>query len=221
MIYIKTKIQNIECDTETDECVMRLLQGTLYKTGNWNQYYLYCEEVLLNDKVCWGKIGKYEGPLPTVEEVAEDMIDNFSEEHRKLTPELGNEDKIPRKITRSITLLPLESLVEIFISEINKSKVEISNAIIFEKKPPSLRFEGCTYRWNLHDNIIIQMVDDEIPEYDNFFVQVNPGDQVFRKKTDSRGYPPSCGVENKDMDVIMIVKGISKNKADEQNIKPF
>ena len=39
------------------------------------------------------------------------------------------------------------------------------------------------------------------------WLKVNPTDQVLYQKTDRRGYPPSCGTENKEKDVIIIVKG--------------
>lgn len=206
MINIKANIQNVEYNTETDENVMSFMQGTLYKKDE--QYYLFCESVLLNNKVFWAKMGKYEGDLPTEKEITEDMIDNFDEATRKRIPALGNEPKIQRRITRSITLFPRDKLPELFISEIKKSKVDIGNAIIIEKEYPALNFEGSTYSLNIHDCMFLNRQSPTIEFGEGeYWLKVNPYDQVFKQKTDRRGYPQSCGVENKDKDVIVIVKG--------------
>lgn len=212
VINIKANIQGVECDTETDENVMSFMGGTLYKTND--QYYLYCESVLLNNRVYWGRFGEYEGDLPTIRDVVEDMVENFDEETRKMIPLLGDDPLIPRKITKSITRLPLVSLPGLFIGEIQKSKVEIGNAIIIEKEQSlSLQFEGSTYSVNLHGNTLYSRSSNLIKiSDDEYWIKVNPGDQVLRKQTDSRGYPPSCGVENKEKDVIMIIKQTPKEK---------
>lgn len=213
VINIKAIIQNVEYNTETDEEIMQFMQGTLYKKDD--QYYLFCESVLLNNKVRWGKAGEYDGDLPTVKEVFEDMINNFEEDIRKRCPMLGNEPMIPRKITNSITLLPRDKLPELFISEIKKSKIDIGNAIIIEKEYPAMRFEGHTYSLNIHDcafydrqSNIIEFGEGE------FWIKRNPGDELVKGKTDKRGYPSSCGVENAEKDVIMIIKEKAKEKPD-------
>lgn len=205
-MYIKTVIQNVEYNTELDENVMPFLQGTLYKKDD--QYYLFCESILLNNKVYWSKMGKYDGDLPTEKEITEDVVDNFDEATRKRIPALGNELKIPRKITKSITLIPFEKLPGMFISEIKKSKVNIGNAIIIEKEFPALQFEGSTYSLNIHDCMFLNRQSPTIEFGEGeYWLKVNPCDQVFKQKTDRRGYPHSCGVDNKDKDVIIIVKG--------------
>lgn len=211
MINIKANIQNIECDTETDAVVMSFLGGTLYKTED--QYYLYCESVLLNNGVYMGKFGEYEGDLPTEKDVTEDMIDNFDEHTREMIPLLGDEPRIPRKVIKSITLLPLECLPDLFIGEIKKSKIDIGNSIVIRKENEPWKFEGSTYSLNLHDcmfyNRQSQTIDFEDGEY---WLKVNPQDQVLYKQTDNRGYPASCGTENKNKDVIMILRGAPKEK---------
>lgn len=205
VINIKATIQGVECNTETDNAVMPFMQGTLYKKDY--QYYLYCESVLLNNHVYMGKFGEYEGDLPTEKDVTEDMIDNFDEHTRKMIPLLGDEPRIPRKITKSITLLPLACLPDLFIDEIKKSKIEIGNSIIIKDENELWKFEGSTYSLNVHDNSfylksseLIKLSDDE------FWIKVNPGDDVIKTHTDNRGYPASCGTGNKNKDVIMIVK---------------
>ena len=211
MINIKANIQNVECNTETDKAIIPFLQGTLYTTDD--QYYLYCESVLLNNRVYWGKAGEYEGDLPTEKDVTEDMIDNFDEKTREMIPLLGNEPRIPRKVTKSITLLPLENLSDLFIREIKKSKIDIGNSIVIRKENKPWKFEGSTYSLNLHDCKFYdrqsQTIDFEDGEY---WLKVNPQDQVLYKQTDNRGYPASCGTENKNKDVIMIIKGAPKEK---------
>ncbi len=206
MINIKINIQNVEYNTETDEKVMPFMQGTLYKKDE--QYYLFCESILLNNIVHWGKFGEYTGDFPTEKEETESMVDNFDENIRGMYPGLGNEPMIPRKITKSITLLSLDKLPDLFISEIKKSKVDIGNAIIIPKENPAIRFEGSTYQYFMHDCMFYdrqsQTIDYGEGEY---WLKVNPQDQVFKQKTDRRGYPPSCGVENKEKDVIVIVRG--------------
>jgi len=205
-MYIKAVIQNVEYNTELDENIMSFLQGTLYKKDE--QYYLYCESILLNNKVFWGGTGEYSGDLPTEKEVTEDTIDNFDEDVRKWCPDLGNEPTIPRKIIQSITPLPLDKLAELFISEIKQSKVDIGNAIIIEKEDYSMRFEGHTYGVNIHNCTLCDKYTQTINlNDDEYWLKVNPTDQVLYQKTDRRGYPASCGAENKEKDVIVIVKG--------------
>ncbi len=214
---MKAIIQNIECDTDKDIMIMPFMSGTLYTTND--QYYLYCESVRLNGCVYWGKFGEYVGDLPTVKDVSEDMIENFDEHTRKMIPLLGDEPFIPRRITKSITLLPLEDIPGLFIDEIKKSKVDIGDSIVIMKDDARLafeddiytlnqwKFEGSTYSVNLHNNSFFKRSDDIIKiSDDEYWIKVNPGDQVLRKRTDGRGYPPSCGVENREKDVIMIVK---------------
>ncbi|MDD4000415.1 MAG: hypothetical protein PHX62_05950 [Bacilli bacterium] len=205
MINIKANIQNVECNTETDEKVMPFMQGTLYKKDA--HYYLFCESVFLNNKIYWGKVGEYTGDLPTEKEVSEDMVENFDENTRKMCKALGNEPMIPRKITRSITFLPIGALPELFISEIKKSKVDIGNAIIIEKNDPAMRFEGSTYSLNIHDCTYYDRQCNTIDFGEGeYWLKVNPCDEVINTKTDKRGYPGSCGVENKNRDVIIIIK---------------
>lgn len=195
------------------------MSGTLYNTGD--SYYLYSKRVLLNDLFeANGRLitdfftvdgityaPTIVGDLQTVLEVKEDFVQNYDVETRKMFPSLGNEEMIPRKITESITIIPLDKLPDIFLDEIKKSKVEIRNSIIIKDENELWKFEGNTYSYRIHDNSfyltsanIIKFSDDE------YWIKVNPGDQVINTHTDNRGYPASCGTDNKNKDVIMIVK---------------
>jgi len=162
--------------------------------------------------VYWGINGKYTGDLPTINTFFEDTVE-FSEEFRKLNPGLGDNQLIPRKTTKSITLIPLDKLPDLLIDEIKKSKIDIGNSIVIRKDNDQWRFEGSTYSLNVHDcdfldrsNNIIKIDDTE------FWIKVNPADQVIKTHTDNRGYPASCGTDNKNKDVIMIVKWTPKEK---------
>ncbi len=176
----------------------------MYKTGD--KYYLYCESVLLNYRVYWGLAGEYTGDLPTIKDVSEDTVE-LRVESRIRNPELGDNQLIPRKTTKSITLIPLDQLPDLLIDEIKKSKIDIGNSIVIKKDNDQWRFDGSTYSLNIHgcdfldrSNNLIKISDDE------YWIKVNPGDHVIHTHTDNRGYPASCGTDNKNKDVIMIVK---------------
>lgn len=163
--------------------------------------------MLLNNCINWGKSGEYKGDLPTVRDISDDMVENFNEETRKMIPMLGNEPFIPRRIIKSITLFSADTLPDLFIEEIKKSKIDIGDSIIIRDENTLWKFEGATYSLNVHDNTfylrssnLIKISDDE------YWIKVNPGDHVIRTHTDNRGYPASCGTDNKNKDVIMIVK---------------
>lgn len=180
------------------------MTGTLYKKED--QYYLYCKQEIYNDCVNMG-LPLFESDLPSFIEKSETMIPNFDEDTRQRIAGLGNEEMIKRELTESITLLPKEDLVNLFISEIKRSKIEIGNAIILYENSPVVRMEGNTYGVNIHDCSFLPMVNGYIPEYDDYFIKVNATDKVLKSHTDKRGYPASCGVENKEKDIIIIVRG--------------
>ena len=187
---------------------MNFLSGTLYKTKN--NYYLYCKSVLLNDCVEWGG-GLYNGDLPTYTEVTEDVI-GFDEDTFLRVPELGTNKNVPRKITTSITPLGIADLVELMIQEIKLSKVEIKDAVILFGKSRVIQMEGRTYSVSIHDCTFLPMIENEIPEYNEYYVKVNAGDKVLKKPTDRRGYPASCGVENANKEIVVIVRGDCNGK---------
>ncbi len=220
MIIIITIIQGTGCNTEADTVLLnkRLSCGTIYMAGN--SYYLYCKSILLNGNVESG-MSLYESEYPSAQESKKDMVDNYVEETRKLIPELGTEEKISREITEQITLLPREEVIRILVSEILKSKIDIGNAVVLCKKYPFIEMCGCTYDIQFHDSILIPLVTDEIPEHDNYYVAVNEGDKVLRRTIDDRGYPPSCGVENKGKDVIMVVKSRVEQKPELGELRDF
>jgi len=205
VINIKATIENIECDIENDSEIMPFINGTLYKTGD--HYYLYCKSECLGGCVYVDKFGVYKGDLPTIRNISNDMVENFNEYVRKMIPSLGDEPLIPRIITESITLLPLENLPDLFIDEIEKSKIDIGNSIVIRDENEGWNFEGNTYSLNLHNNTFYSKSSDLIKiSDDEYWIKVNPGDQVIKTHTDNRGYPASCGTDNRNKDVIMIVK---------------
>lgn len=204
MIYIKALINKTEYDTSKDEQLIRFMTGTLYKKGE--EYYLYCKQEILNGCVDLG-LPLYESDFPSTVEKSESMILNFDDETRQRIVGLGNDRMIKREVTESITLIPTEELVKLFISEIKRSKIEIGNAIILSDKYPVIRWEGSTYGVNIHDCTFLPLEDGNIPEHDDFYIKVNPGDKVLKKQTDKRGYPACCGIENKNKDVVIIVRG--------------
>lgn len=155
-----------------------------------------------------GKRGEYHGDLPTVRDISDDMVENFNEETRKMIPMLGDEPFIPRRIIKSITLLPTDNLPDLFIEEIKKSNIDIGDSIVIRDENTLWKFEGNTYSYRIHDNTfylkssnIIKISDDE------YWIKVNPCDEVINTNTDKRGYPGSCGTGNKNKDVIIIIKG--------------
>ncbi len=48
---------------------------------------------------------------------------------------------------------------------------------------------------------------DYFPSETEYHLKVNKNDKVVKSHTDKRGYPASCGVENKEKDIIIIVRG--------------
>lgn len=50
-------------------------------------------------------------------------------------------------------------------------------------------------------------VPHALPKEVEYDIKVYPGDQVIESSTDKRGYPKSCGKENKNKRLIIIIKG--------------
>lgn len=45
------------------------------------------------------------------------------------------------------------------------------------------------------------------PQNTEYNLKVNTNDKVLKSHTDKRGYPASCGIENKEKDIVIIVRG--------------
>lgn len=50
------------------------------------------------------------------------------------------------------------------------------------------------------------------PKNTEYYLKVNKTDEVINVKTDKRGYPGSCGTENKNKDVTIIIKNAHEEK---------
>ena len=48
---------------------------------------------------------------------------------------------------------------------------------------------------------------DYFPSKTEYHLTVNKNDKVVKSHTDKRGYPASCGVENKEKDIVIIIRG--------------
>lgn len=209
MILIKTIINNVEYNTESDENIIHFLSGTLYKKDD--QYYLYCKREVLNGKICRGST-LFESVFPSNKEFSESLVPNLDDKDRAVILGLGDGKFIKREVTEQITLIPNENLIELFISEIKRSKVEIKNCVVLSDKFPIFNFEGTTYDLSINGCTFIPMLDEyNIPDQDDCYVKINKGDTVLRKRTDERGYAQSCGVENKNKDIVIIVRENNEN----------
>jgi hypothetical protein len=47
----------------------------------------------------------------------------------------------------------------------------------------------------------------EAPKEIRYDLKVFTTDQVLESKTDKRGYPKSCGIQNANKDIIVIIRG--------------
>lgn len=203
-MVIQATIDGVEYNTEMDEKLINFISGALFKKDE--QYYLYCRLEVLNNKIRNG--GLFDSEFPSAEECSESMIPNYADKEKAMVLGLGDEEFVKRTVTDQITLIPIENLVELFIYEIKRSKVSIKNCVVLSDKYPMFNFEGRTYGLEVSGCTFIPMLDElNIPEHNECYLKVNPSDEVLKKKTDDRGYPQSCGIENKNKDVVIIVRG--------------
>lgn len=55
------------------------------------------------------------------------------------------------------------------------------------------------------------------PKNTEYYLKVNKTDEVINVKTDKRGYPGSCGTENKNKDVTIIIKNTGEINMNKEN----
>lgn len=86
--------------------------------------------------------------------------------------------------------------------------IDLSGCVILPKSN-----EGCIKISGRGAHILngtfMQLVrkNEEWPQHREFYMRVDPVDIVRNSYTDKRGYPASCGLENKDKNITIIIHG--------------